>query len=148
MVKGDWWENVLYCKENNVLKILMVLKIGFIFFIQNVFCSFTLAFGPECNLDMSLWNLPVHFLSLCVSTILTRLRFHLLFPFNLYYSSPPPSSSLILSSLPSLYFFHFITFFDYPLLSSPLNTFISWSSPLIFHPISPSFALVFLFSLF
>lgn len=128
----------------------MVLKIGFISVMREFVFQYLFLLLLCLNV---IWNFFHEIfcsfsLCVCVSAILTRLHFHLLFPFNLYSSSPPPSSSLILSSLPSLYFFHFITFFDYPLLSSPLNTFISCSSPLIFHPISSSFALVFLFSLF
>ncbi len=88
---------------------------------------------------MSLWNLPVHFLSLCVSTILTRLRFHLLFPFNLYYSSPPPSSSLILSSLPSLYFFPLYYFLR---LSTPIFPTQYFHFMLFSSNLSPNFSLV------
>lgn len=83
------------------------------------------------------------FLSLSLADILARLCSHPLFCFDFVFllSTFP---HLILPPTFSPLFFQFITFFDYPLLSSPFNTFISCSSPLIFHTISPRLLVAFL----
>lgn len=87
------------------------------------------------------------FLSLFLAEMLACLYFHPLFSYDFAFLLSTLLHQILSPSFSPL-FFQFITFFDYPLLSSPFNTFISWFSLLIFHPFSPHLLVVFLLSSF
>lgn len=110
-------------------------------FPDHIHYSFPFMLHPSDQLCLFL------FLSLSLAEMLACFCFHPLFCFDFVI----PLSTfphLILPPSFSAFFFQFITFFDYPLLSSPFNTFISCSSPVIFHPISPCLLVVFLLGYF